>query len=236
MTRDPSLAQTALKGNVITFPQSVSDIARSLPLSPNELPDLIKIIFVGRTLPNKEQARSILTVRREIVRQALIWLHQNNILYKDILINHLIVDKLPVNDVPDCLWDTLSVVQQSESDNTERSGYADNELIPEETNSSGPIPLATSALIDTNAATTSSGDIARHLIGRMNVADEVAVANDDIYLVPHGQHPVNEYFNTAFLPGMLIFRRCKLLKDNNLFCCFRFVSNIVPVWFGWCRE
>ena len=201
------MAQTALKGNVITFPQSVSDIARSLPLSPKVLPDLIKIIFVGRTMPNKEQARSIFTVRREIVREALIWLHRNNILYKDILIDHLIVDKLPVNDVPDSLWDTVSIVERSESDNIERSGYADNELTAEETNSSGPIPLATSALIDTCAATTSSGDIARHLIGRFNVADEVAVANDDIYLIPHGQHPVNEYFNTAFLPGIRAFRQ-----------------------------
>ena len=190
-----------------TFPQSVSEIARSLPLSPNELPDLIKIIFVGRTIPNKEQARSILSVRRETVREALIWLHRNNILYKDILIDHLIVDKLPINDVPDSLWDTLSIAERSESENIERSGYADNELTAGETNSSGPIPLAASALIDTNAATTSSGDIARHLIGRINVADEMTVADDGIYLVPHGQHPANEYFNTAFLPGIRAFRQ-----------------------------
>ena len=182
------MAQTALKGNVITFPQNVSDIARSLPLSPNELPDLIKIIFVDRTIPSE--------------KQALIWLYRNNILYQDILIDHLTVDKLPINDVPDSLWGTLPIVERSESDNIERSGYADNELTAEETNSHGPIPLATSALIDTSAATTSSGDIARHLIGLFNVADEVAVANDDMYLVPHGQHPVNEYFNTAFLPGI----------------------------------
>ena len=203
--RDPSMAQSALKGNVITFPQSVSDIARSLPLSLNELPDLIKIIFVGRTVPSKDQARSILTVRREIVREALIWLHRNNILYQDIVIDHLLVNKLPVNDVPDSLWDTLSVLEQSESDNIERSGYADNELTAEEMNSRGPIPLATSALIDTSAATTSSRDIARHLIGRLNVTDEVTAVNDDIYLVPHSQHPVNEYFNTAFLPGIRAF-------------------------------
>ena len=200
------MAQTALKGNVITFPQSVSEIARSLPLSPNELPDLIKIIFVGRTMPSKEQARSILTVRRETVREALIWLQRNNILYQNIFIDHLLVNKLPINDVPDSLWDTLSIVDRSESDNIERSGYADNELTTEETNSLGPIPLATSALIDTNAAATSSGDIARHFIERINVADEMTVANDDIYLVPHGQHPVNEYFNTAFLPGIRAFR------------------------------
>ena len=99
------------------------------------------------------------------------------------------------------------MVQQSESDNTERSGYADNELIPEETNNSGPISLATSALIDTSAATTSSRDIARNVIGRINVTDEMTVADDGIYLVPHGQHPVNEYFNTAFLPGIRAFRQ-----------------------------
>ena len=117
------------------------------------------------------------------------------------------MNKLPVNDVPDSLWDTLSVLEQSESDNIERSGYADNDLIPEEMHSNGPIPLANSALIDTSAATTSSRDIARHLIGRLNVTDEMTVANDDIYLVPHSQHPVNEYFNTAFLPGIRAFRR-----------------------------
>ena len=100
-------------------------------------------------------------------------------------------------------------------------------MIPEETNSSGPIPLSTSALIDTSAATTSSRDIARHLIGRINVTDEITITNDDVYLVPHGQRPVNEYFNTAFLPGILIFLRCKLLNDNNLFV----VSGLYPTLF-----
>ncbi len=69
---DPSLAQTALKGNVITFPQNVSDIAKSLPLSTNTLPNIIKIVFVGQTVPKKDQPRSILTVRREIIRKALV--------------------------------------------------------------------------------------------------------------------------------------------------------------------
>ena len=82
ITGDPSLAQAALKGNVITFPQNVSDIARSLPLSPYTLPEIIKIIFVCRTFPKKDQIRSILTVRRDIIRKALIWLNKNNILYK----------------------------------------------------------------------------------------------------------------------------------------------------------
>ncbi|CAF1513719.1 unnamed protein product, partial [Adineta steineri] len=114
ISRDPSLAQTALKGNVITFPQNVSEIARSLPLSSDQLSEFIKIIFVGRSLPKKDQLRSILTVRREKIRKALVWLCENNILYKYIHIDHLLIDKLPVNDIPDCLWNTLSLADESE--------------------------------------------------------------------------------------------------------------------------
>ena len=106
------MAQTALKGNVITFPQSVSDIARSLPLSAQRTTRSDQdYLRWSNNAPNKEQARSILTVRREIVREALIWLHRNNILYQNIFIDHLLVNKLPVNDVPDSLWDTLSIVE-----------------------------------------------------------------------------------------------------------------------------
>ncbi|CAF1356769.1 unnamed protein product [Adineta steineri] len=72
ISRDPSSAQTALKGTVITFPQNVSEIAKSLPLSSDQLSEFIKIIFVGRSLPKKDQLRSILTVRREIIRKALV--------------------------------------------------------------------------------------------------------------------------------------------------------------------
>jgi hypothetical protein len=202
ITRDPSLTQTALKGNVITFPQNISEIVCSLPLSPSALPDLIKIIFVGHTLPKKEQLRSILTVRRETVRRALLWLHANNILYRDISIDHLLISTLPVNDIPDPLWNTLSIVNQAEENNVERSGYADNDLIPEETISNGPIALAPSGLTDPQSVTTSSNDIVRHLLGRLNVTDDTRPEDDSIYLIPRGQHPVNEYFNTSFLPGI----------------------------------
>ena len=48
-----STAQPALKGNCITFPQNVSNIATSLPLSPNELAASIKIIFIGASKPSR---------------------------------------------------------------------------------------------------------------------------------------------------------------------------------------
>ncbi|CAF4790754.1 unnamed protein product [Rotaria sp. Silwood1] len=147
ITGDPSLAQTALKGNAITFPQNVSDIARSLPLSPNTLPEIIKIIFVGRTFPKKDRIRSILTVHRDIIRKAFIWLSKNNILYKDVYIDDLLIDTLPINDVPDCLWNIISLVDEQQSCNVERSGYVNSNLDSDEVCFTDVVSLNASGLI-----------------------------------------------------------------------------------------
>ncbi|CAF3769591.1 unnamed protein product [Rotaria sordida] len=202
ITGDPSLAQTALKGNVITFPQNVSDIARSLPLSPNTLPEIIKIIFVGRTFPKKDRIRSILTVRRDIIRKALIWLSKNNILYKDVYIDDLLIDTLPINDVPDCLWNTMSLVDEQQSCNVERSGYVKSNLDSDEVCFTDVISLNASGLMDTSATAISSSDIRQHLRQRINITEELTMLNYNIYLVPHSKNPVTEYFNTSFLPGL----------------------------------
>ena len=201
ITGDPSLAQAALKGNVITFPQNVSDIARSLPLSPYTLPEIIKVIFVGRTFPKKDQIRSILTVRRDIIRKALIWLNKNNILYKDVHINDLLIDTLPINDVPDCLWNTVSLVDQQESCNVERSGYVNSNIDSDEMCLTDVVSLNTSAMMDTIGTAISSNEIRQHLKQRINITEEMTVSNDNIYLIPHAQNPANEYLNTSFLPG-----------------------------------
>ncbi|CAF1541738.1 unnamed protein product, partial [Rotaria sp. Silwood1] len=202
ITGDPSLAQTALKGNVITFPQNISDIARCLPLSLNTLPEIIKIIFVGRTFPKKDRIRSILTVRRDIVRKALIWLSKNNILYKDVYIDDLLIDTLPINDVPDCLWNTMSLVDEQQSCNVERSGYVNSNLDSDDVCFTDIVSLNASGLMDTNTTGISSSDIRQHLRQRINITEELTTLNDNIYLVPHGKNPVNEYFNTSFLPGL----------------------------------
>lgn len=191
---------------MITFPQSVSDIVKSLPLSSDELPQFIKIIFVGKSLPKKDQLRSIVTVRREKIRKALIWLCQNNILYKSIYIDHLLINTLPINDIPDCLWNTLSLVNEHECENVERSGYTNNDINLNDLPENEIISLNASALIDTDGSAISSNDITRYLIKRMNTTNENVINDNDdnIFFIPHGKHPINEYFNTTFLPGLIL--------------------------------
>ena len=58
-------AQSALKGNCISFPQDVINIATTLPLELDDLCDSLKITFVGCRTPLRHQVKNILTVQKK---------------------------------------------------------------------------------------------------------------------------------------------------------------------------
>jgi len=66
-----SIAQSTLKGNCISFPQDVINIATTLPLELDDLCDSLKIILVGCHTPQRSQLKDILTVRKTKVSDAL---------------------------------------------------------------------------------------------------------------------------------------------------------------------
>ncbi|CAF1647843.1 unnamed protein product [Rotaria magnacalcarata] len=95
------------------------------------------------------------------------------------------------------------LIDESKNQNVERSGYVTNYIDFNDLPENEIISLNTSALIDTDGGATSSIDIRQHLIRRINATNEVVASDDDnIYFLPHGRYPVNEYFNTGFLPGL----------------------------------
>ncbi|CAF5094622.1 unnamed protein product, partial [Rotaria magnacalcarata] len=123
-----STAQSALKGNCISFPQDVINIATTLPLELDDLCDSLKIIFVGSRMPQRSQLKHILTVRKKKIYDALQWLNQNNPLYRYITINQSTIDKLPDDDVPECLWATMEISNNTEAAESERSSYIPDPL------------------------------------------------------------------------------------------------------------
>ncbi|CAF1161370.1 unnamed protein product [Rotaria sordida] len=64
-------AQTALKGNCITFLQNVPNIVNSLPLTLADLCDTLKVIFIGARPPDRLHLKKVLTVRKKKIIQAL---------------------------------------------------------------------------------------------------------------------------------------------------------------------
>ena len=94
----PNGGLKAYKDHVITLLNDVQKLVDILPRHPKDIP---VIVFKYNGRHNKPQE---LKVRRKNVEDALIWLsgtnengEPNNILYKDITIDHDLLESLPVN-------------------------------------------------------------------------------------------------------------------------------------------
>ncbi|KAJ3565934.1 hypothetical protein NP233_g7319 [Leucocoprinus birnbaumii] len=103
---DHRLFTNGLKGNVASYPLNPRDVAAYiapsvLPPSPHILSSTICVTFIG---PNGRPERffpDTVYVRRNRVRDALVWLKANNPLYHDIIISEENLSQLPENGVPD---------------------------------------------------------------------------------------------------------------------------------------
>ncbi|KZT31057.1 hypothetical protein SISSUDRAFT_959358, partial [Sistotremastrum suecicum HHB10207 ss-3] len=80
--------QRGFKGNIIVFPQRPEKLLDVLPPSIHDIVTPICVIFVGgSSAPTKEWLKNKATplvARREKVRAALVWLKNNNPLYRHI--------------------------------------------------------------------------------------------------------------------------------------------------------
>ena len=136
-------AQTALKGNCITFLQNVSSIATSLPLALDDLSETLTVIFVGHQPPKRLQLKRVLTVRKKKVVEALYWLKKYNPLYNNIKIDLANIAKLPEDDVPESIMSTIEQKTAEEADISERAGYVPDPLSdPNENHTSESVPMA----------------------------------------------------------------------------------------------
>ncbi|CAF5147421.1 unnamed protein product, partial [Rotaria sp. Silwood1] len=194
-------AQTALKGNCITFLQNVPDIVNSLPLQLEDLCDTLKVIFVGAHPPQRIQLKKVLTVRKKKIIKALQWLKKYNVLYQHIDINLKNIDALPEDNVPECIMSTMEQKLSDEEVSSERVGYIPDPLSnPTEYTTSDTIPINNSGVLDVNGSTVSSNEIANYILRKMK-NNEITDQKDheNIYLIPHSSKPVNEYFNPKLL-------------------------------------
>ena len=192
-------SQRGFKGHVIVYPQKVEELATVLPPPIDDVVHPICVVFVGPVLPSqswlKEKAYP-LVVRREVVRQNLLWLKAHNPLYKDVEISEERLQSLPVDDV---LGYTIEHIQPSENPDALGSRY---DLNPSsETNESTSVPDETSHVQFSNVVITD-------VDGNASPKDLKAAAlrhykqGGSFLSVLHGPAPVNEFFNPSLLPMM----------------------------------
>ncbi len=79
--------QKLVKGHVTVFANDVVGVSRILPPSIDDVVKQIRVIWVGLNTPKPKDISRLMLVSRNCVSQALLWLKENNLLYKDIEIN-----------------------------------------------------------------------------------------------------------------------------------------------------
>jgi hypothetical protein len=135
-------AQTALKGNCITFLQNMPNIVNSLPLKLDDLCDTLKVIFIGSRPPDRVHLKKVLPVRKKKIIQALQWLKKYNVLYRNVDINLQNISQLPEDDVPECIMSTLEQKIGEDEIPSERVGYVPDPLLnPTEHTNADTIPI-----------------------------------------------------------------------------------------------
>ncbi|PPQ73348.1 hypothetical protein CVT24_012186 [Panaeolus cyanescens] len=134
--------------NVIAFEQPTLKIYNKLPITRQELDEVLAVLFTGPQPPSEEDlSRTPVLVRRARVLQALEWLKRNNIHYADLEIDYAAMDTYPLAGVP------VEVVYRS-------TGKDDGNILPsmksqfenddERGTESGPCPFTVHGLTSDN--------------------------------------------------------------------------------------
>jgi hypothetical protein len=114
---DPSQLYSGLKGCVSTYvldPKLVASMVdgKILPAPPSVLSAAIAVTFITPSGKPQFHFPKVLYVRRQVVRDALLWLKENNAIYADIVISEERLQLLPEDGVPE----EIRVVARHSSD------------------------------------------------------------------------------------------------------------------------
>lgn len=96
---------SGVHGNVSTYCLNTADIAKMtdsqiMPPSPTILAATISVTFVGpRNIPDKTMP-GFLWVNHCCIHEALLWLKENNPIYRNIVVSIDQLNELPLDDVP----------------------------------------------------------------------------------------------------------------------------------------
>ncbi|CAF3982015.1 unnamed protein product [Rotaria sp. Silwood1] len=165
-------------------------------------------------MPSRHHLRKILSVRKQRIFDALVWLKENNVLYSHISLDKNIIAALPDDDVPESIWETIDYISDDKNANAEREGYTEDPLTSNQTMSeqatSNFIPINPSGILDVNGASVSAEDINSQMLHKLRIdsnkhsVDLSEADNDDdlIHMIPRGSAPTNEYNNPTLLLGL----------------------------------
>jgi len=151
-----------IKGHVVFLPQDTTRLIDLLPMSPASLSDMVKVVWTGKSKPDRSRLRSRFMVRKHKVYNALKWLVENHDDYR----NNVTIDEERINGwestfVAVELLDSIGHVSDSSVEDTARDGFAmdnpdDDDIADDNDNADAvddtayDLPFTSSGIVDVN--------------------------------------------------------------------------------------
>ncbi|TMI79544.1 MAG: hypothetical protein E6H10_15205 [Bacteroidetes bacterium] len=152
----------ALKGHTILLPQDTTRLLDLLPMSPSSLPEVVKVVWTGKSMPEKQKLRTHFTVRKRQVYDALQWLCRNHEDYRQVTIDEERLASWESTFVATDILDSMNSVANNSLEDASRSGFATED--PDNNNVEGDIPHSVSGMIDvTDVGRSMDAEILRDL-------------------------------------------------------------------------
>lgn len=195
-TNSSPIHQRALRGHVIVHPQRPDVVSELLPPSIEDIVAPICVVYTGPNAPSAEWLRKKakpLLVRADRVRKALVWLKAHNYLYRNITINHKVL-----NDIAGLPSLPVHVEFSSEPhDEVVTSGYANDGRLDERdcTQTDDNIPFESVLIADVDPK-ASSNEL------RAAAIRHFKDPNNSYLDMPHDSKPENEFCNPTLFPKL----------------------------------
>jgi len=149
-----------IKGHIVFLPQDTTRLIDLLPMSPACLSDMVKVIWTGKSKPDRSRLRSRFTVRKDKVYNALKWLVDNHEDYR----NNVTIDEERISGwestfVAVELLDSIGHVSDSSVEDAARDGFAmdnpdDDDITDDNTGTDNDtahdLPFTSSGIVDVN--------------------------------------------------------------------------------------
>ena len=187
-------AYFAIKGHTILLPQDTTKLLTLLPMPPESLTDLIRVVWVGKSDPNRAALSPHFKVRTKKNYDALQWLCNHHEDYKNVAITEAELNTWPSVFVATKLLDSVGRVTDASVEDASRSGFGVEESdVP---TVEGNIPFTASAILDTNDVSEPQDSFALSELIRMKQTEQIITVQTGNEII--SDYEEGAYFTAAF--------------------------------------
>jgi hypothetical protein len=120
--RSAGIEYRGSRGHFITFKQDPSQLLTILPSSPLDLYKHVTISWAGMSKPTPENLMAFCRIEKARVLRALVWLVENNVLYRNVTIDYELIESWEARFVPEVLVET-AIITDDNWQLDQREGY-----------------------------------------------------------------------------------------------------------------